>query len=221
MPSALQQLNCVGTAVPTVNWQDYISSENSIPVECANGTQGTVFANTSPNVSLFAHGYTPQASYRGSLSWVGPILKNGYRLNVSGTLSLNQNQQGTIDLNLDTTNVNRFDLSNEGGRPVFVAPSAIVTTTGAIGSRASRIDTSYSRVTSYVSDLESISKQISVSLSPILFNVNYRWSLNYTLQSVRDQQRGFSSNTSGNPFDRVWGRSSNDARHVHCCAPLR
>jgi hypothetical protein len=214
LPTALQQLNCVGTAVPTVNWQDYVSSENNIPDECANGTQGTVFANTSPNVSLFARGYTPQASYRGSLSWGGPILKNGYRLNVSTTLSLNQNQQGTIDLNLDTANVNRFTLTNEGGRPVFVDPSAIVTTTGAIGSRASRIDTTYSRVTSYVSDLQSISKQISFSLSPILFNVNYRWSLNYTLQSVRDQQRGFSSNTSGNPFERVWGRSSNDARHA-------
>ena len=214
LPSALQQLNCVGTAVPTVRWDDYMTTTDSIPDTCANGTQGTVFANTSPNVSLFARGYTPQASWRGSLTWGGPILRNGYRLNVSGTLSLNQNQQGTIDLNLDTANVNRFNLANEGGRPVFVAPTSIVTTTGAIGSRASRIDTAYSRVTSYVSDLESISKQISFSLSPILFNVNYRWSLNYTLQSVRDQQRGFSSNTAGNPYERQWGRSSNDARHA-------
>ena len=213
LPSGLQQLNCVGTAVPVVDWQSY-SDPNNIPDVCANGTQGTVFANTSPNVSLFAHGYTPQASYRGSLSWGGPILKNGYRLNVSGTLSLNQNQQGTIDLNLDTANVNRFTISNEGNRPVFVAPSAIVTTTGAIGTRASRIDTSYSRVTSYVSDLRSISQQISFSISPILFNVNYRWSLNYTLQNVRDQQRGFSSNTAGNPFERQWGRASSDARHA-------
>jgi hypothetical protein len=220
LPSALQQLNCVGTAVPTVDWQSY-ADPNAIPDVCANGTQGTVFANTSPNVSLFAHGYTPQASYRGALSWGGPILKNGYRLNVSGTLSLNQNQQGTIDLNFDTTNVSRFTLTNEGGRPVYVDAAAIVPTTGAIGSRASRIDTSFSRVTSYVSDLQSISKQITFSLSPILFNVNYRWSINYTLQSVRDQQRGYSGNgffgggnTAGNPFDRQWGRASSDARHA-------
>jgi hypothetical protein len=218
LPSALQQLNCVGTAVPVVDWQSYVNG-GTVPEECANGTQGTVFANTSPNVSLFARGYTPQASYRGSLSWGGPILRNGYRLNVSGTMSLNQNQQGTIDLNFDTTAVGRFALANEGGRPVFVDPAAIDTTFGVIGSRASRIDTSYSRVTSYVSDLRSISRQISFSISPILFNVNYRWSLSYVLQSVRDQQRGYSgngfggANTAGNPFEREWGRASSDARH--------
>jgi hypothetical protein len=213
LPSALQQLNCVGTAVPTVDWQTYVNG-GGIPEECANGTQGTVFANNSPNVSLFARGYTPQASWRGSLSWGGPILKNGYRFNVSGTMSLNQNQQGTIDINFDTTKTGRFTLAGEGGRPVYVAPTAIVTTSGSIGSRASRIDTSYSRVTSYVSDLQSISKQLNFSLSPILFNVNYRWSLSYVLQSVRDQQRGFSSNTGGNPFDRQWGRASSDSRHA-------
>jgi hypothetical protein len=213
LPSALQQLNCVGAAVPVRDWTD-LSDPSKVPEECEDGSQGTVFANTSPNVSLFAHGYKPQASYRGSLSWGGPVLKNGYRLNVSGTMSLNQNQQGTIDLNLDTTSTGRFALANEGGRPVYVAPSSIVTTTGSIGSRASRIDTAYSRVTSYVSDLRSVSQQLQFSLSPILFNVNYRWSLHYTLQSVRDQQRGFSGNTAGNPFDREWGRSSRDSRHA-------
>jgi hypothetical protein len=213
LPSALQQLNCVGTAVPTVEWQQYFDDPSTIPTQCADGTEGTVFANNSPNVSLFARGYKPQASYRGSLSWGGPILKNGYRLNVSGTMSLNENQQGTLDLNFDTTATTRFALANEGNRPVYVAPEAIVTTTGAIGSRASRIDTSFSRVTSYVSDLHSLSRQLQVSLSPILFNVNYRWSLSYTLQSVRDEQRGFSGNTGGNPFDVEWGRSSRDARH--------
>jgi hypothetical protein len=220
LPSALQQLNCVGNAVPTVDWQSYVNG-GGIPEECANGTQGTVFANTSPNVSLFARGYKPQASYRGSLSLGGPILRNSYRLNVSGTMSLNQNQQGTLDLNLDTTRTRGgFALASEGDRPVFVAPGSIVPATGAIGSRASRIDTSFSRVTSYVSDLRSISRQVSFNLSPILFNVNYRWSLSYVFQSVRDQQRGFSSNgffggnTSGNPFEREWGRASSDSRHA-------
>ncbi|MEO5568818.1 MAG: hypothetical protein ABIR92_10010, partial [Gemmatimonadaceae bacterium] len=106
LPSALQQLNCVGTAVPTVDWTTYVNG-GDIPEECANGTQGTVFANNSPNVSLFARGYKPQASYRGALSWGGPVLSNGYRINVSGTMSLNQNQQGLIDLNFDTTNTGR------------------------------------------------------------------------------------------------------------------
>src|SRR5205085_7707965 len=51
---------------------------------------------------------------------------------------------------------------------------------------------------------------------------NYRWSLNYVLQSVRDQQRGYAgggtfggggATTAGNPFDVQWGRASSDSRH--------
>ena len=213
LPSGLQQLNCVGTAVPVVDWTSYVNG-GDIPETCANGTQGTVFANNSPNVSLFAKGYKPQASYRGNLAWGGPILNNRFRFNVNGTLSFNQNQQGQIDLNLDTAKVGKFNLANEAGRPVYVAPTSIVQTTGAIGSRASRIDTSFSRVNTFVSDLRSISQQLQLSIQPILFNVNYRWSLSYVLQSVRDQQRGFNGNTAANPFDLQWGRASGDSRHA-------
>src|SRR5207245_4692162 len=123
---------------------------DSIPSTCATGTG--VFANTNPNVSLFAKGYTPQASYRTALSFGGPILSNGYRVGVTGTLSFNQNQQGTIDINFNDKPANGFTLANEGSRPVFVAPTSIVTTTGAIGSSASRLVPDFSRVTSYVSD---------------------------------------------------------------------
>lgn len=212
LPSGLQQITCVGTAVPVVDWATY-GDPNNIPDECADGTQGSVFNNNSPNVSLFALGYKPQASYRGNLSWNGPILNNRFRITVGGTLSYNQNQQGTIDLNFDTTDVNRFNLVNEGNRPVYVGPTSIVQSSGSIGTRASRIDTSFSRVTSYVSDLHSISEQLNFSLSPVLFNVNYRWGLNYTLTRVRDEQRGFNGNTGANPFDIQWGRASGDSRH--------
>ena len=88
-----------------------------------------------------------------------------------------------------------------------------MTTTGAIGSSASRKVADFSRVTSFVSDLQSISKQVSLSLSPILFNVNYSWGLNYTLQSVRDQQRGFTANTAADPNLKEWARASSDSRH--------
>jgi len=210
LPSALQQVSCVGNAVLPFNWQN---PDVGADTTCATG--GGVFANTSPNVALFAKGYTPQTSWRGALSWGGPILSNGYRVGVTGTYSLNLNQQGTIDLNFNNIPAagNSFTLGNEGNRPVFVAPTSIVSTTGVIGSSASRKVADFSRVTSYVSDLESISKQVSISLSPILFNVNYAWSLNYTEQRVNDEQRGFTSNTSGDPNNMDWARSSNDSRH--------
>lgn len=211
LPSALQQITCVGTSVPTDDWSNFIDHPELIPTDCVNGN--SVFANTNPNVSLFAKGYTPQASWRSALSFGGPVLNNGYRVGVTGTLSVNQNQQGTIDLNFNNDPSRGFALANEGNRPVFVAPTAIVTTTGAIGSSASRKVTDFSRVTSFVSDLQSISKQVSFSLSPILFNVNYSWSLNYTLQSVRDQQRGFTANTANDPNTKEWARASSDSRH--------
>ena len=188
-----------------------MNNPNDIPTDCANGA--SVFANTSPNVSLFAKGYTPQASYRSALSWGGPIMANAYRVGVTGTLSFNMNQQGTIDLNFNNDSTRGFRLANEGNRPVYVAPTSIVTTTGAIGSSASRKVADFSRVTSFVSDLQSISRQLSVSLSPILFNVNYSWGLNYTLQSVRDQQRGFTANTAADPNLKEWARASSDSRH--------
>ena len=68
--------------------------------------------------------------------------------------------------------------------------------------------TDFSRVNAYVSDLRSVSRNISMQLSPILFNVNYRWSLNYTLQSVKDYARGFNGNTAGDPFTKEWGPDS-------------
>jgi hypothetical protein len=213
LPSGLQQLNCVGTAVPTVDWTSYNNPEN-IPTTCADGSSGTVFANNSPNVTLFAKGFTPSNSWRGNLAWGGPILRNRFRFNANGVLSFNQNQQGQIDLNFDTLKVGQFKLASEGNRPVFVAPTAIVPSTGAIGSRASRIDTEFSRVNTFVSDLRSVSQQLQLSINPILFNVNYSWNLSYVLQSVRDQQRGFGSNTDGNPFYTQWGRASGDSRHA-------
>jgi hypothetical protein len=213
LPSALQQLDCVGSAIPTVDWQTYLGDPNAIPTTCTDSTAGSVFANTSPNVSLFAKGYAPQASWRSALSLGGPILNNSYRVGVTGTLSLNQNQQGTIDLNFNNDRARGFTLSNEANRPVYVSPTSVVPTTGVIGPTASRKVTDFSRVTSFVSDLESISKQMSVSLSPILFNLNYSWSVNYTLQSVRDQQRGFTANTADDPNTKEWARSSNDSRH--------
>ena len=64
---------------------------------------------------------------------------------LTGTLSFNQNQQGTIDLNFNNQNVG-FTLANEGSRPVYVAPTSIVPTTGTIGASASRKVADFSRV---------------------------------------------------------------------------
>src|SRR5690606_8110503 len=105
----------------------------TIPVTCADGTSGTVFSNSTPNVTLFDPDYAAQRSIRGNLQWSGAILNNRFAATVDGTVSRNQHQQGNIDLNFLGTQ--GFTLDNEAGRPVFVNEAAIVPSTGQVAWR--------------------------------------------------------------------------------------
>ena len=209
LPSAVQQLNCVGPATPLPNWAAY-SDPSTIPTTCADGTTGSVFANSAPNAFLFAKDFTASRSVRSNLQWNGPVLGNRLMATVEGTYSRNLNQAGIYDLNFKAEQ--QFALSDEGYRPVYVRPSSIVPSTGAIAPGDARVSPLYSRVTELRSDLQSESRQVSLRLSPTTFNTSYSWSLAYVYGNVRDRVRGFGS-TVGNPFEMSWGRSSFDSRH--------
>src|SRR6185295_14116386 len=136
---------------PTGDWSIY-SNEASIPTQCADGTNGTVFANSTPNVSLFARDYTSPRSLRSNLQWSGPILGNRFSAALEGTYSLNVDQPSFVDLNF--SNTVGFTLADEGGRPVFAQPSSIVPSTGSIASRdARRFPNVFSRVAEMRSDM--------------------------------------------------------------------
>ena len=210
LPSAAQQLSCIGSAVPLPNWADYLQSTGSIPVTCADNT--TTLSSTVPNVSLFTPDYIPQRSWRANLNWNAPILDNRFRLSTSGTYSLNLNQQSQIDLNFDERPV--FALSSEGNRPVYVNSTSIFPSTGAIISRDARKTQDFAQVTDYLSDLKSHSTQASIGISPIAFNSSFQWSVTYVWQKVTDETRGFSGgSTAGDPYDIQWARGARDARH--------
>ncbi len=202
LPGALQQLTCLGAAAPSPNWSEYQIDIANIPLQCADGTSGTVFANSSPNVSLFASDYMTQRSLRSNLQWSGAILKNRFNASIDATYSLNYGQSGTIDLNFPAEA--QFSLANEGGRPVFVSPSVIVPSTGQTAWRNARVVDAFGRVSQQRSDISSDSKQLTVRLSPIAFNSKLRWSTSYVLSDVREQFYGFSS-TVGDPMTREWG----------------
>jgi arginine repressor len=210
LPSAVQQLSCVGAATPFPDWADYLDDPSTIPIECADGTNGGVFANAAPNVTLFAKDYSTPRSVRGNLQWSGPILANRFSLTANATYSRNLNQSSFIDLNFSP--VAQFGLADEGGRPVFVQPGSIVPTSGAIASGDARVSPLFNRVSEEVSDLVSESRQLRLSFSPATFTQNFSWSLSYVYSNNRAQYRGFSS-TVGNPLDVDWGRSSSDSRH--------
>ncbi|HYC51563.1 MAG TPA: TonB-dependent receptor, partial [Gemmatimonadaceae bacterium] len=151
LPSGTQQIVCVGSAAPVPAWELY-SDPTAIPTECADGTAGSPFSNTSPNVSLFAPDYAPPRSVRGNLSWRGAVLDGRFNADVEGSYSLNLKRQRTVDLNFD--NVARFTLGDES-RPVFVAPASIDPASGSIAARDARISQQFARVTQFRSDLTS------------------------------------------------------------------
>lgn len=210
LPSALQQLTCFGLATPLPNWSAYAVDEANIPRACADGTSGSVFSNTSPNITLFLPDYLAQRSIRGNLQWAGVVLKNRFFLSVDGTYSRNQQQQGGIDLNFP--NVQQFALANEANRPMFVTPSAIVPTTGQVAWRQARVADAFGRVTGQTSVLEAESKQINISLRPAVFNSQYNWSMAYVLADVREEFLGFNS-TVGSPTGTEWSRGAFFSRH--------
>jgi hypothetical protein len=210
LPSGVQQIVCTGAAAPPPDWRAYAADAASIPTTCANGTSGTVFSNTAPNVSLFAPDYGAQKSVRSTLQWARAILDNRIMATLTGTYSLNLNQSGNVDLNFNPTA--RFTLPDEGDRPVYVQPTSIVPTTGAIASRDGRLSPQFNRVTQQRSTFQSVSRQVALQLSPLSVNSQFTWGVSYTFNKITDQASGFSS-TAGNPFDITEGRSSGDWRH--------
>jgi hypothetical protein len=210
LTSAVQQLSCVGSAVPIPDWGAYASDPGAVPTQCADGSVGSVFASNVPNVNLFAKDFASPRSIRSNLNWSGPILGNRLAANWDVTYSVNLNQSSNYDLNFKPSQ--QFVLADEAGRPVYVLPGSIVPATGAIASRDARVSQQYNRVQELRSDLRSETKQFRIGISPQTFSQRYNWSINYTIADVREQYRGFQS-TIGNPRDVAWSRSGGESRH--------
>lgn len=210
LPSAVQQITCVGGAAPVPDWSSYSAALDNIPEKCADGSTGSVFSSAAPNVSLFAPDYNLPRSIRSNLQWNGPLLGNRFSSSIEATYSLNLNQAGNVDLNFSGNP--RFTLAGEDGRPVYVRPSSIVPLTGALSPVDSRISPLFSRVTEFASDLRSESRQLSFRISPVRFNSDFSWGVSYVYSNVREQVRGF-GNTAGNPLLKEWARAPFDSRH--------
>lgn len=210
LPTGVQQIICVGAAAPTPDWAAYAANDGSVPTRCADGSTGTVFANSAPNVTLFDRNYVAPRSLRSNLQWTGMTLDNRFSTMVDFTYSLNMNQQSTFDLNFNP--VQQFTLSDEVGRPVYARPSSIVPQTGAVAASEDRVSSQFSHVNELRSDMTSETKQLTIGLRPFSFNSSYSWSLSYVYMSAREKYNGFSS-TDGDPLETAWGRSSLDSRH--------
>ena len=210
LASSTQQILCTGPAAPVPAWSSYGANAASIPSTCADGTSGTVFSNSTPNVTLFDPDFQQSRVWRSNLSWSGPIVDNRFAFGVSGVYSLNLNQQDALDRNFRGTQ--RFTLSSEAGRPVYANVNAIDSRTGAMALQDTRVTTDFLRVSEARSDLRSDARQLLFTLRPITANPRLRWNASYQLMALRDQYRGFSS-TVGDPFAKAWGQGLQPGRH--------
>jgi hypothetical protein len=208
---SLRQIRCIGEAVPTPDWRAYLANPESIPTTCADGTDGTPFATSAPLLEYFATGFRAPRSVRGNLQWTGPVLNNRLMATIDAGYSHNEHQRSFVDRNFAPTE--RFALSTEGGRPVFVDPAAVVPTSGAIALSGSRVSPAFSRVIEHRSDLRSNSGQLRVTVSPASVSSASTWNVSYVFATTRQQARGFSS-TVGDPRAVSWGRGDLDARHA-------
>jgi hypothetical protein len=220
LPSGERQLVCIGPAVPIPDWTAWTTDQSTIPMECAEGGSGTSpFSTQRPNVTVFDPDFGSPKSVRTSLG-VSRRFMDRYNISLDLSYALGTSLYGVTDLNLDRTAA--FTIDEEGGRPVYVAPTSIVSSTGATSVLGSRKNESFAHVFEVDSRFRSHSRQMTVSLSglarpAIFFNVSY------TLSSARDQSSfsgggsamgGFSSaTTDGDPTVREWSRSDFDRRH--------
>ncbi|HTR79466.1 MAG TPA: hypothetical protein VMH39_15215, partial [Gemmatimonadaceae bacterium] len=212
LPSSAQQVTCIGSAAPTPDWSAYAVSPDSVPTACADGTQGTVFASTAPNVYVYDPSFMQPRSLRATLGWSGAILWNYFNASVNGTVARNQHLPSWVDVNFSPASV-PFTLSDEGNRPVYANPADIVASTGLIAARDARVSQLFTSVHELRSDGLQEARQISFGISPVAYSGVFGWRFAYTYQTIRDLQNGFNTNTAGNPLDAQWGEAANQWHH--------
>lgn len=205
-------LSCVGSAILAVDWSAFASDPSTIPTDCVGGSG--VLAESAPAVTLIDPSYDVPRSWRASLDWSSSV--SNWLVSVGGLASYDLSQPGVIDANFGGEQ--HFTVPSEGARPVFVSEAAIDTGSGAVSAAESRRSNQFGSVGTRVSDLRGYGGQLTFGLSPDVFKFRTRLSLylsaGYTLQWSRRQYRGFDGAGFGDPRDREWAPSSNDARHI-------
>jgi hypothetical protein len=210
LASAVSQLVCAGDAVPRADWAAFANDPSTIPSQCADGSTTSAFASSAPDVALFDQHFRAPRSVRSNINWSGAVLGNRLIAGVDATYSLNQSQASVVNLNFDPTI--RFRLASENNRPIFAEPRSVVSSTGSVSVTDARLFQPFGNILEQRSDLSSISRQLTLSLQPIVFSSSFSWSAAYVYSNTHDVSRGFSS-TDGDPRDRAWARSSLDSRH--------
>ncbi|MEO8576993.1 MAG: carboxypeptidase regulatory-like domain-containing protein [Gemmatimonadales bacterium] len=215
------QIVCVGSTVPTPDWQTFITNPAAVPATCNGASQQ--FGNERRNVTVFRNDFGAPRAWRGSLG-LNRRFAERYNLSIDASFARGVSQTSARDLNLDTTA--EFVLSTEGMRPVYAPVTSIVPNTGAVSLTGSRLQPRFGVVSQINSDLSSETKQLTASFGGIttkalVFNASYTYT-----RSI-DQAQGISTfggggfgfgggsgaSTSGNPNLAERATSDQERRH--------
>jgi len=210
LPGGVTRLTCIGAAAPAPDWMAYQIDPGAIPTQCLSGPGiPAPFTDAAPSVQVLGESYRPPRSWRANLSYASGIGALTY--SIEGIYSLNLDQPGSRDLNFDA--VTRFRTADED-RPVFVDPSSVVPSSGLVSNVQARRSAAFGPVMLHDSDLRSVSRRVTLAVSPNLQRVS-GWFLStaYSLSSMRMAATGFDAPTFGSPLDRSWSRGNLDARH--------
>jgi hypothetical protein len=218
LATAETQLECIGSAVPTPTWTQYVQDPATIPSQCVD-TASALTISPRPDATVFDPGYAAPRAWRASLG-LQQQLPGAYTLTVDASYARGMAQYGFRDLNLVATP--RFTLPDEGGRAVYVPADSIVPASGAVSSLDSRVAAQFGQVIAIGSDLQSDTKQVTVGVSRLPPR-GATWQLSYTFTRARDQSsfsccatsQGFAApTTAGDPNAREWATSTLERRHA-------
>jgi hypothetical protein len=209
LPSADRWLECVGAEVPVPQWRAYAGDLLTIPTVCVNGSGPTTAQSDRPDVWLLDRSYRPPAQWRASANWRN---ERWIRFNARATYTRGVDQPSMVDLNF--AHQAQWTLTDEGGRPVFVPPSAIVPTTGAIALSDSRTHPEYGRVLNRLSDLHSEALSLAISHNFIGAPHSFSVTMGYAYLAARNQLRGFDGTTIGDPLVPTWAPTRLGTRHT-------
>ncbi len=204
LPNTLRMLNCVGDATPVPDWNQFMSNPDIVPTQCLDGTAPVEFSNDKPSVRLYDPSFKPTLGWNATVN-VGGFSAKGWSFGFGTDLRLGFNGASPMDLNLRRTSA--FSLANEGNRPVYVAPGAIVAGTGAIAPGASRISDRFGSVISTISDLRSMTSSFTINfqkLNSLFGQVPLNGSYAYSVNRQQFRGLGGGGSTAGDPFAREW-----------------
>jgi hypothetical protein len=208
LPGSSSRIACVGQAVPTPDWSAYGLDASSIPSSCVQANGAPLLSDAAPQVQLVDPSYDAARSWRASLGLM--TLIKGVGVTIDGNLALNLNQSSVYDVNFG--GAPKFSLADEA-RPVFVSPAAIDANSGNLSAVDSRRTSSFGAVLSRRSDLHSLSRQVTIGLSPQSNWGSYMLNAAYTLASIRGDGRGFDGAAFGDPRLVEQARGDLDVRH--------